>query len=53
MTHVTCRLTAKIRDQLRNPMLIIECGLLLPFLLISCPVLGEAELALVVCYIPR
>jgi len=31
MTHVTCRLTAKNRDQLRNPTLLIEYGL--PFLL--------------------
>ena len=33
MTHVTCRLTAKNRDQLRNPTLrsVIECGLPLPF----------------------
>jgi len=30
MTHVTCRLTAKNRDQLRNPTLGIEYGL--PFL---------------------
>ena len=28
MTHVTCRLTAKNRDQLRNPIRsAIECGL--------------------------
>jgi len=32
MTHVTCRLTAKNRDQLRNPTLVIEYGLPLPFL---------------------
>ena len=30
MTHVTCRLTAKNRDQLRNPTLSIEYGLPLP-----------------------
>jgi len=28
MTHITCRLTAKNRDQLRNPT-VIECGLYL------------------------
>jgi len=33
MTHVTCRLTAKNRDQLRNPIRsVIEYGLPLPFL---------------------
>ena len=32
MTHVTCRLTAKYRVQLRNPVrLVIEYGLPLPF----------------------
>ena len=31
MTHVTCRLTAKNRDQPRNPTLGIEYGLPLPF----------------------
>ena len=30
MTHVTCRLTAKNRDQLRNPRSVIEYGLALP-----------------------
>jgi len=30
MTHVTCRLTAKNRDQLRNPCSVIEYGLPLP-----------------------
>jgi len=34
MTHVTCRLTAKNRNQLRNPTLVIEYGLRLPFFLI-------------------
>ena len=34
MTHVTCRLTAKNRDQLRNPIRsLIEYGLHLPFYL--------------------
>jgi len=32
MTHVTCRLTAKNRDQLRNPTLDSLYGLPLPFL---------------------
>ena len=31
MTHVTCRLTAKNRDQLRNSHSVIEYGLPLPF----------------------
>jgi len=31
MTHVTCRLTAKNRDQLRNRRSVIEYGLPLPF----------------------
>ena len=36
MTHVTCRLTAKNRDQLRNPIRsIIEYMLPLPFLSIG------------------
>ena len=48
MTHVTCRLTAKNRDQLRNPRSAIECGLSLLF----CEVIGSlafnAALALLV-----
>ena len=36
-THVTCRLTAQNRDQLRNPTLgKIEYGLPLPFFCVSC-----------------
>ena len=35
MTHITCRLTAKNRDQLRNPIRsVIEYGLPLPFIII-------------------
>jgi len=32
LTHATCRLTAKNRDQLRNPTIAIEYGLPVPFL---------------------
>ena len=36
MTHVTCRLTAKYRDHLWNPTLVIEYELPLPFLPDTC-----------------
>jgi len=41
MTHVTCRLTAKNRDQLRNPRSVIEYGL--PFFT-SVTVTGTASI---------
>ena len=54
MTHVTCRLTAKNRDQLRNRVIssVIEYGLLLP-LLYDCVSLQIYNSALQVCDQPR
>jgi len=45
MTHITCRLTAKIRDQLRNPTL-AEYGLPFAFSLFSVDIyLGVVDAA--------